>query len=292
MSYTRIKYNGHKAFSLVEISMVILIIGILVAGIAKGVDLYQDFKISNARNITNNSRVPRIDGLALWLETTMPQSFDKNEQVINGNITNWYDLNPFSSNKINFNQTSATRKPTLRISSANNLPVLYFDGNDYLITNKIVSRYDLTKNGNVTVFVVLQIFNLFPAIILKHEIAGNNNRLNLEYNTYLRFDYPDGFSGLLAGPANSLVRDKNIIMTALFDGVNQTIFSNGVLYATKVNNIPKTQLMANIFIGAHVNLLMNPIANFSEIIIYDRALSESERTDVERYLSKKWEIKI
>jgi prepilin-type N-terminal cleavage/methylation domain-containing protein len=35
-----------KAFSLVELSMVILIIGILIAGVSQGIDLYGDFKLA------------------------------------------------------------------------------------------------------------------------------------------------------------------------------------------------------------------------------------------------------
>ena len=69
--------NFHKkAFSLVELSMVILVIGILIAGISQGIDLYQDMRLATARSLTQNSRVGRIDNLELWLETTTEKSFD------------------------------------------------------------------------------------------------------------------------------------------------------------------------------------------------------------------------
>ena len=44
-----------KAFSLVELSMVILIIGILIAGVSQGIDLYEDFRINTAKTLTLNS---------------------------------------------------------------------------------------------------------------------------------------------------------------------------------------------------------------------------------------------
>ncbi|MBM3590130.1 MAG: prepilin-type N-terminal cleavage/methylation domain-containing protein [Alphaproteobacteria bacterium] len=57
---TKITFGFRKAFSLIEISVVILIIGILIAGISQGIDLYNDFNLTKARNITKNSRVGRF----------------------------------------------------------------------------------------------------------------------------------------------------------------------------------------------------------------------------------------
>ena len=45
--------NKNTAFSLIEISIIAIIIGILIAGISSGIDLYQDFKLSNAKFCTN-----------------------------------------------------------------------------------------------------------------------------------------------------------------------------------------------------------------------------------------------
>jgi prepilin-type N-terminal cleavage/methylation domain-containing protein len=56
-----------KAFSLIEISVVILIIVILIYGVSVGVDLYQDFRLATARSLTLNSRVGRIEDLSLWV---------------------------------------------------------------------------------------------------------------------------------------------------------------------------------------------------------------------------------
>jgi len=64
------KNTNHKAFSLIEISVVIVIIGILIAGISSGIELYDDYKLKVAQNLTKNSRVNRIPDLEMWLETT------------------------------------------------------------------------------------------------------------------------------------------------------------------------------------------------------------------------------
>jgi len=151
--------KSSTAFSLVEISVVILVIGILIAGVSQGIDLYQDTKLATARSLTTNSRVGRIDGLVLWLETTSLSSFDSIESKVNSKITNWLDINPFSDKKINFVQSTQDSKPTLKISSKSDLPILYFDGNDFFSSVNNVSSNDLTKLGDLTIFFVTEIFN-------------------------------------------------------------------------------------------------------------------------------------
>ena len=72
------KYKIKKlklAFSLIEIPVVILIIGILIAGISQVIDLYADYRFIVAKNLTKNSRVGRIEDLEIWLETTSDESF-------------------------------------------------------------------------------------------------------------------------------------------------------------------------------------------------------------------------
>ncbi|NBX52845.1 MAG: prepilin-type N-terminal cleavage/methylation domain-containing protein, partial [Proteobacteria bacterium] len=54
-----------QAFSLIEISVVILIVGILISGISRGADLYNDYKLSIARKLTQESPVSRVPDLAL-----------------------------------------------------------------------------------------------------------------------------------------------------------------------------------------------------------------------------------
>jgi prepilin-type N-terminal cleavage/methylation domain-containing protein len=96
------KNQNHKAFSLIEISMVILVIGILIAGISNGVDLYDDYRLKVAQNLTKNSRVSRIPDLELWFETTGENSLamgtatftDKPNPVDLDSIGRWNNINP------------------------------------------------------------------------------------------------------------------------------------------------------------------------------------------------------
>lgn len=70
--------SNKNAFSLIELSIVILIIGILVAGVTQSSRLIRQMKISSARSITNSSPVSSISNLAGWWETTLDSSLDQN----------------------------------------------------------------------------------------------------------------------------------------------------------------------------------------------------------------------
>jgi type II secretory pathway pseudopilin PulG len=71
---TNSKNKKLLAFSLIELSIVVLIIGILIAGITQGSRLIQQSKIKTAQNQTTNSPVNSIPDLNLWLETTLDGS--------------------------------------------------------------------------------------------------------------------------------------------------------------------------------------------------------------------------
>ena len=88
-----------RAFSLIELSIVILIIGILVAAIVKGQGLLANIKLAAAQSLTASSPVNGINNLTFWYETSNPDSFIGNENTDGSFITKWLDRNPQSSYK-------------------------------------------------------------------------------------------------------------------------------------------------------------------------------------------------
>ena len=158
------KNKNHSAFSLIEISMVILVIGILIAGISNGVDLYDDYRLKVAQNLTKNSRVNRIPDLELWFETTGENSLatgtasftDKPNPVDLDPIGRWNNINP---NILPSARNHATQNnPTLLVDNQpkyirkgmNGLPALLFDGtNDFFSFNG-----NFLVGSDYTIFVV------------------------------------------------------------------------------------------------------------------------------------------
>lgn len=144
------KVRKKQAFSLIEMSIVLLIIGIIIAGITQGSRLVGAFKLSTARNLTQDSPVTSIKNLALWLETTSEKSFPDTETENGSAVDAWYDINPDVSNKVTV--TAATSTPQYILNCMNALPCLRFDG----VANFMNYDGSFLANSDYTIFVVEQ----------------------------------------------------------------------------------------------------------------------------------------
>jgi prepilin-type N-terminal cleavage/methylation domain-containing protein len=106
-------------FSLIELSIVILVIGLLVIGITQGKRIISRSRISSAKSLTTSSPVASINNLVLWLETTSDKSFDNADKIdggsgVNGTIATWYNINPQGVNLRNVSQGTASQKTNLQ----------------------------------------------------------------------------------------------------------------------------------------------------------------------------------
>ena len=67
--------NKVSAFTLIELSAVIVIIGILIAGVMGATGLVKKSKIAAAQSLTKASPISGITDNALWLESSGESSF-------------------------------------------------------------------------------------------------------------------------------------------------------------------------------------------------------------------------
>ncbi|MFT6346642.1 MAG: prepilin-type N-terminal cleavage/methylation domain-containing protein, partial [Myxococcota bacterium] len=102
-------------FSLLELSVVLLVISVLMTAVIKGSDLIDVAKINSAKQKTINSPVLDIDNLIVWYEPIMSESFDNLEADDGKTVSVWNDIsgnNPKSPN--NALQTNAANRPTYK----------------------------------------------------------------------------------------------------------------------------------------------------------------------------------
>ena len=81
-----------SAFSLVELSIVILIIGLLAAGILQGRAIATKAKLQAAQLLTTQSPVHDIENVVAWWETTSANSFDETEAQNAATVSVWKDI--------------------------------------------------------------------------------------------------------------------------------------------------------------------------------------------------------
>ena len=143
-----------QAFSLIELSIVILVIGILIAGLMQGRELIGKTRLQTARSLTASSPVSSIKGLHAWYETSSNNSFDGAVVENNSPVTRWYDINPQKSAKLNLIQNTGSSKPTYKLDSLNNIPAVSFNSNDSLAST---INMGMTRNPDFTFFVVAKV---------------------------------------------------------------------------------------------------------------------------------------
>ncbi len=147
-------------FSLIELSIVILIVGILVIGITKGSRIITAAKLTSAQSLTKSSPVASTEGLIFWLETSRDLSLENNSSsfgVSDGDtIKNWHNINPQSNDSIVFSQASQANQPAYIKSGINGLPSLVFDGTTSSRHLAISDSNSISPPSETTLFAVIK----------------------------------------------------------------------------------------------------------------------------------------
>lgn len=306
-----------RAFSLIELSIVTLVIGILIAGIMQGTSLYVKMKLAAARSITQSSPANGVSDLVLWLDTTseaaFPTSLDDQSPV-----STWNDINPQQINKSNAT-ASGTARPLYVANAINGLPALKCDGDDDLISVPSGTNYYPTgapsNTNNFTIFLVAypdnfthqidaqtngvsnsrgtagQKYILWPVngadVYSSTEIVGAG--ISIGTNGVSVYEHGSSYMAPLAVYNGSNGLSAPVIITLNYKNKTPTIFINGTsvqvgLTSLKNSVFPPVQFCSGMY-GAFSGKI-------GEIIIYGKLIPAADRAQIEKYLGKKWGIKV
>ncbi len=289
------KTTNHKAFSLIEISVIIVIIGILIAGISSGIELYDDYKLKVAQNITKNSRVARIPDLEMWLETTGENSLatgttsftDKPNPADQDRIGRWNDINPniIATAKNNATQATFDNQPKYIRKGMNGLPALFFDGTDDFFS----FNGNFLVGADYTIFVVESKGRLGVNPFLGGSQPSLNQMLFVGYNALNRITQSHYSTDLWKNMPTFASRTHSFVFSKVSGRALYTNGGTGTINATLTSPLISYPGSSIGNYRAGMNLYQG---YFAEIIFYSRALSDKERKEVETYLSKKWGIKL
>ena len=280
--------NKIKAFSLIELSIVILIVGILVAGVTQSSRLIRQMSLMTARNLTQSSPVFSITGIVSWIETTSQSSFSVDpEDGMAVPLIN--DLDILSGPKLNFIQATAAKQPIYKNSNFNGLPSISFDGvDDEMVTSQILQVAEIAPMVKNTIFMVIRVYT--SQVFFSYEKYDGLPRITLQMNgNNVRWDYPNA-GNVAIGTTNII--GKTVIITADSNKINQAIYINGNLDVTRANSadINFAHSIAIAIGGNNGNMFTK--CDIAEVIIYDRYLKTEERKSIEQYLGKKWKIPV
>ncbi len=299
----RINNSNFRAFSIIELSVVLLVIGLMVAGITNGSIFYGKFKLSGAANLTNGASFRSMPGLIFWVESTSEKSFaygttsfvDLETPENNQAIGMWNPINPQRATAY-ASQATSNYQPLYVANAINGLPALLFDGVDDFFS---ISDTKLFAGlGSYTTFVVFSsnivtngLYNLirseWGAI---SRISGNGSAIKCaryamnSNNTWVGSDNPVG--------APSIEAFKPTFCTSIYNGSNLMGYTNGA-------NPDTADAISGNIINSITSLSIGSLAGTSEffsgyigeIIIFNRDLTSDELDEVHSYLKQKWGIK-
>ena len=281
----RTRYSAEKkaAFSLIEISVVILIIGILIAAVATANILIKKSRISTAQALTISSPINGIKDSALWLESGLNTSFQDSESSDKSPINSWYD-NRSSANKV---LVSAVGTGPVYSNSINSIHAVKFEGSS--VNYLKIPDASFLNNTDYTIFVLE---NRLSASGDNYFIGNNSSaseqKLILGYSLDQQVIHSQA-SGAVAYNAN-IVSYASSSKPRIFSFVSDSssgkkIYINGVL-AAQNSDISTLSGVTELVIGKGYS------GEIGEIAIFTRALKGEERRSIEDYIGKKWSSKI
>jgi prepilin-type N-terminal cleavage/methylation domain-containing protein len=287
------KKNSNKktkkfAFSLIELSIVILIIGILMIGVNQGYNLVRSAQISNARGITAKSPIQQMQGLLAWYETSQKESLNQSELKDGNSISIWKDISP-NSILSGANQPTATGV-TYTQSSINKIPALKFNGSSKLS----LANFSQGASSQATVFLVIKLNYIPDASNYKTIFDGNSAtfsfsiksdavQINMGDSSPISKPYSSGFSN-----------SGEYVIAIYFNGSNSKVFINSTTTMVDNSDIASTgtNQLAGITLGSNKNGLNGFSGNISEVAVFNRVIKASERKEIFTYFSKKYKIEI
>lgn len=285
------KTNKKSAFTLVELSTVLLVIGALIGFVASASYVLDKTKliVEKVSDLRYNSVVDK-DNLALWMDATSEDAFD----AIPGNgdpVIQWKDINPKNSSPGIF--TVHIGSPTYRTDGINGKPAIEFDGNDGLV---MPHSSELALIGDMTFFAVFSVDSVSrPGSVIVSKTLGSSSRpydFNV-YTNFMNFWVGNGVTETRPMFTTNYISQAGAGYIVAFTKKpsEATVHINGILHDTKSWSQTGADAGTPLYIGVRgANNSVYMDGKIGEVIMFNRAVTDKERGEITDYLKEKWDI--
>jgi len=221
-----------------------------------------------------------ISGMQLWLKA------DSAVQTSGANVTQWNDC---SGSNNHASQPNASYQPQLTTNCINSLPAIKFDG-----VNDILNGVTIPGLGSssISIFVLTRGEAQSGVIASFFEVNDYSNGFTFGRRMYTEnLSLYNNGAGIDALPAPSMPNSGypfKIATGIKSYGSNTKLYLNTILASTSANSIlngPFSNTNYKIGFSQLWNYLKGDIA---EIILFDKALTQTEKNTVDNYLRNKY----
>jgi hypothetical protein len=250
-------------------------------------------KLNSAKTLTKSSVVSGITGLELWLETTSDDSFLSAETDNNSNLSTWRDINPQTTNPKILSKT-ANAFATYKTYGINNLPSVYFNGTSSAA--RFAGPWIPTQTSKYTLFAVYtsddNTSSIWRALISNGDSSNSGWRFQKSGTTNRRCATLGSVVDNCGGSVISLSTPE--IASVTYDGSSHLMYINGTLHALSGSGgaIVNPAGTGTLTVGGNQTSSTGWLGMAGELIVYDKILNNSDRREIEKYLSKKWGIAV
>lgn len=183
-------------------------------------------------------------------------------------------LDDQSGNARTVSQGTAANRPLFKTAILNNKPVLRFDGTDYLQVS------GFTLNQPNTIFVVSST-TTDAAQPYVFDSANTSARHAMFAQSAVAFNT---FAGSVAGVTEN-IPSSHAVWSLIFNGASSEVWKNSV--SKGVSN-PGAHNLTGFTMGARFNGAQAHLGDIAEALIFNSALSGTDRGTVETYLRTKY----
>lgn len=285
--------RAKKAYTMIELSIVLIIAGLLVATVLVGGSaLVRSARVSNARSATSDSPVPITDGLIAWYECSIPDSFISTEIVANSsNLSTWYDRSPLSLPlKKNALTTTASTNVTYKFDGMNKAPSIVFSGSGKLS----IANFYQGSFAQATIFVTFNPTSTSGTTTLLDSGPSNSTYSISISSTAITLNAGTAATTSSSGNPASIGTNKNYIIAAYFNNSSSKVYLNDTSNVTGNGSALNagSNIMNGLTVGANNAGSSGFNGQISEVIIFNRLLNVAERKAVMQYLAKKYQVTV
>lgn len=199
-------------------------------------------------------------------------------------VSLWHDTSP---NANDVSQAVALSQPTKKTNVYGSHAVVRFDGTRLMLATSFTGQP--VGNGAHSIFIVVAYAsqNLDGNVSLAFGVDSGTPTAAGVYlggGRATRNAFSGGI-GIVDAPSDAVVNVGNVI-SCIFDGTSRTIWQDGIQGETTLTT--GALVAGSLSIGAWVNSAALLQGDLAEILIYNRAVTNAERLQLEAYLASKY----